>query len=217
MKLQLRHVSMLVLIALVGMLTPQSLSASPTQQTTAQTIPLAISLDNLVSIDATVTVQQAAVQSGKLIVTASVSGTANVRGISATIVSQPITLTVAATCKGGTGTLTLTTSQIKLSLSNGTQATVDPLTVNASASTGGTRELKVTTSPARVALSDGTVLSVSQVTADLTSPPSTQVGSLIGDLHDLICQLADLLAANGDPSQAVTLVNQILTKLISTL
>jgi hypothetical protein len=109
------------------------------------------------------------------------------------------------------------TTAITLSPSDSTRATPDPLTLGISASTGRTAALKVATSPVKLSISDETVLSVSQITIDLTSRSSTAVGGLITDIHDLGCQLAELLRSNGDPSQAVSLLNQLLADVKSAL
>ena len=90
---------------------------TPHASATQQTIPLNVSLDDVLSVNATVTVLQSQITNGQLTLTATISGTAVVNGISATVSSQPLTVTASATCKGGSGTLILTTSSIQLSLS----------------------------------------------------------------------------------------------------
>jgi hypothetical protein len=189
---------------------------TPHASATQQTIPLNLSLDNVLSINATVTVLQSQITNGQLTLTATISGTAVVNGISATVSSQPLTVTATATCKAGSGTLILTTSTIQLSLSNGLTATVDPLMLTVTASCGKTPTLTVTASPGKVSLSDKTVLSTSQCSATLSSPSSTTIGSAVCQVQNLICQLAEILnsSATGDP---IDVLNQFLTKLTMTL
>jgi hypothetical protein len=126
------------------------------------------------------------------VITGSISGSATVKGISATIPAQTITLTASATCKAGTGTLTLSTSPITVSLSTGTQATIAAQT------------LTVTANPVKATISDGTVVSTSQCTVTVSSPSGTSLGAAICGIQNLICQLADLLATNGSVTDAVT-------------
>jgi hypothetical protein len=178
---------------------------------------LNVSLDKAVAVNATVTVAQPSIQNGQLVITGSISGSATVKGISATIPTQSIRLTASASCKAGTGTLTLSTSPLTVSLSNGIQATIAAQTLTVSATCGKTPTLTVSANPIKATISDGTVVSTSQCTVTVSSPSSTSLGAAICDFHDLICQLASLLAANGSVDDAVTLLNQVLTNVTTTL
>jgi len=183
----------------------------------AQTIPLNVSLDNVLSVDATVTIQQSTILNGQLSLTATVSGTAVVNGVSASVATQPITVTASTTCKSGTGTLTLTTSSIVLDLSNGLRTSVSPLTIKVTASCGKTPTLTLTLSPATISISDGTVLSVSQCTVNLSSPSSTIIGNTVCTLKNTICELTDILSAGVSTSDAISKLNQILSNLTNAL
>src|SRR5215217_2735441 len=54
----------------------------------ALTIPLNITLDDLIAVNATLTVDVAVVQTGSLVISASAAGSATLNGISATIDAQ---------------------------------------------------------------------------------------------------------------------------------
>jgi hypothetical protein len=202
----------IALIALTGLVIPVAPSRIANQ--TLQTISLNVDLSDSLSVNASVAVQTLTVANNQATITGSISGTAVINGDSATISSQPITLVVTATCKAGTGTLTLNTSQITLSLSNGLTATVAPATVTASATCGKTPTLTATTSPVQASISDGTFLSVSQCTVKLSSGASTTIGHTICNLSTLICKLFDAITNNGD---IVSLLNQTLAELSFTI
>jgi hypothetical protein len=105
----------------------------------------------------------------------------------------------------------VTTSAITATLSNGTTATIAPLTINVQASCTSTGSLTATTSPLQVSLSDGTQLSLSSTTITATSPRTTTVGTLLCDIEAVICQLAKDLSS-GATTDAVSVLNQILTQ-----
>jgi hypothetical protein len=175
----------------------------------SQTIALNLSLDDAASVDATVTVTNVLPANGTATISGTVKGNVTIAGISGTIAEQPITLTATATCKAGAGSLTLTTSPINASLSNGTQATVGTETLTVSATCGRTPTLTVMAAPATATLTDGTTVTTSQCTATVSSRPSTSLGATICSLQTQICDLATAIA-NGDTSTVVTLLNEIL-------
>jgi hypothetical protein len=174
-----------------------------------QTIPLNLELDNTVVVAATVTVQNATIQNGRLTVTGSVAGTAVVLGTEANIPAQDITVTATAACKGGTGTLVLTTTQIGLNLADGVTATVGGQTLTVTASCGNMPTLNITTGPGQVNLSDGAIVSVSQCTVTVSSPAKTRIGARVCHIQGFICQLSDTTLA----ADAVNLLNEILQEL----
>jgi hypothetical protein len=218
MKVLHRPVALLLLIALISLVVPASADAAATRASGSLKIPLNVSLGNLLSLNATVTVSNLSISNGTLTVNGSLSGTAAVNGTSATVSSHAFTLTAQATCNGTSGTLTLTTSPITLALSTGLTAQVQPLTLTVTAMCrSATSTLQVTVSPVTVTLSDGTVLAVScngcasGVVVTITTPSTTTLGNLICIIQGRICHLANLLANGESPSGAGKLLKQILS------
>lgn len=208
MKTRLLAMFVLLLAALAG---PTSPAASA-----ADTLMLDLALGDDIAVDADVTISQATVQNGVLVLTGSVAGTVTALGRSATLKTQPVTVTADTACKAGTGTLTLTTTQLKASLSDGTTLTVDPATVTVSASCGKTPTLTVTASALSAALSDGTKIRTSSCSVSLSSPSSTTLGGTVCDLKDLICTLDSTVDAQL-LSQAIAELQQVLDQVNSTL
>ena len=182
----------------------------------AVTIPLNLSVDNLVTINASLSVDVAAIQAGELVIDATASGSVILNGTTAIIDVQPFRLTAAATCKAGTGTLMLTTTALNVTLPTGITATVSPASVTASASCGRQPMLTVNASPITATLSDGTSLSTSAISASLSAPANALLGHAICTAQNLICTLTDAIAAGLVPN-AVNLLSQILASLPTTL
>lgn len=199
------------LVAVLGSLTGVGLTAS---SAAAQTIPINLELDDAAAVNATLSVSSVSIVNGEAVITGTLSGTVTIAGVSGTIPSQSFTLQASATCKSGTGTLTLTTSPISATLSDGTQATVGAETLTISASCGKTPTLTVTAAPATATLSDGTTVKTSQCSVSVSSRSSTALGSEICDIQVLICQLAEDIAA-GKTTDLVGLLNQTLSSVLS--
>jgi hypothetical protein len=199
-------------VALVAAVAAFAAGAVPATST-AQTIPLTVALDDAATVNATLSVSNVSIVNGQAVITGTLSGTVTIAGISGTIPSQSFTLTAAATCMGQTGTLTLTTSPITATLSNGTTATVasETLTIKA---TCGNPALTVTASSATVKLSDGTTVQSSQCTVSVSTRPNTTLGANICQIQNLICELAQDLAA-GSTADVVSLLNQILSSTLA--
>jgi len=209
-----RAVGAHLIVAVVLLITGAPVQAVAQQQT----IPLHLALDTILRLDATVTVLTSQIQSGQLQLTATVSGTATVNGTTATVMSQPIAITASVTCRGGSGTLTLSTSEIRLNLSTGLTAVIGAETLMISATCGGqTPTLAVTASPGTVALSDGTVLTTSQCTVTLAASSTTALGNDVCSLEGLICKQLFPLMKSGLTQDAVSTLNQILTQLAKIL
>jgi hypothetical protein len=189
------------------------LTALPVAAEAQQSIPLDVNLGDAASLSATVTVEQGSVQNGQLVLTGSVSGSATIRGISATIDPQAITVAASATCHRGTATLTLNTSTINARLSTGLTATIAPLQIVASATCGRTPTLTVSVSAATITLSDRTVIQTSPCSVSISSPSSTALGAAICQVHDLTCDLATMLANGASATDIVNELNQIITQL----
>jgi hypothetical protein len=186
-------------------------------QTTFETnLTLNIAVDNLLAVEATVsgTVSN---QNGQLVIVGQISGTAVVNGTAASIVVQPVTVVVAASCKAGGATLSVSTSRIVASLSTGLTATIEPLTVTTTSTCGRTPTLTATTSPARITLSDKTTLSVSSCTVSLSSPSSTLIGTLVCEVHDLSCTLASILSSGGSLNDAVNALQGTLNDILAVI
>jgi hypothetical protein len=181
------------------------------------TIPLNLSLNNLVTINAMLSVDTAAIQDGQLVISATASGSVTLNGTTAIISAQPFTVTASATCKAGTGTLTLTTSTLNATLPSGIVARVAPETVTLSASCGRMPSLNVTASPVSVSFSDGTSISTSQISASISSRANAVLGAAICTVQNLICSLRDAIAGGaGLIPTAISLLNQILSTLPTT-
>jgi hypothetical protein len=180
------------------------------------TIPLNLALDNLVTVNATLSVDAAAIQGGQLVISATASGSVTLNGTTAVIAVQPFTLTAATTCKAGTGTVTLTTSALDATLPGGVTATVAAETVTVSASCGRLPTLALTASPISATLSDGTSLSTSAISASLSAPPNTALGSAICAAQNVICTLNTDIAG-GLIANAVGVLSQLLASLPTTL
>lgn len=178
----------------------------------AQTIPLEVSLDGAISVDAVVTIDQASIQNGQLVVTGSVSGSATVAGISATV-SGSVTLTATASCSGGTGRLVLSvTTPTTLTTGSG-QATLAPFTVTLAASCGKTPSLSVSTNGLTATLADKSQVSVGSCSVSISGPASSTLGRTACDAKTLLCELADAINS-GSVSDATSLLNQVLTSLL---
>ena len=195
-----------VAVCLLTIVSPRSASAQ------SVTIPLNLSLDNLVTIDAMLSVDAAAIQAGQLVISATASGSVTLNGTTAILAVQPFTLTASATCKAGTGTVTLTTSALDATLPSGITATVAPETVTVTASCGRTPTLTGTVSPVSASLSDGTSLSTSQISASISSRANAALGSAICTAQNVVCSLNSAIAG-GLVSTAVTLLSQVLSTL----
>jgi hypothetical protein len=191
---------------ILTIVTPRS---APAQSVT---IPLNLSIDNLLTVEAALSVDTAAIQNGQLVVNATASGSVTLNGTTAIIAAQPFTLTASATCKAGTGTLTLTTSTLTATLAGGVTATVAPETVTVSASCGRNPTLNATVSPVSATLSDGTSISTSQISASVSARAKAVLGSAICTAQNLICSLNSALAG-GLITSAVDLLNQVLSTL----
>lgn len=199
------------IMALVCAVTGLAVSSGPAS---AQTVPVNVTLDDAATVNAALDVSNVSIVNGQAVLTGTLSGTVSIAGVSGTIPSQSFTLTASATCKSGTGTLTLTTSPITATLSNGTRATVSSSSVTISATCGKTSTLTVSTAPATANLSDGTTVKTSQCSISVSSPSSTSLGTQICDIQALICQLADDLAGEST-AEVVGLLNQILSSTLS--
>jgi uncharacterized surface anchored protein len=156
---------------LLGVLptSPQAASA------TSQTIDLDLTLSDAVTLDATVTADNVVVEDDTVTVSGSLEGTATVLGESVTIDAQPFTLTAATTCRRGTGTLTLDTSEIDATV-DGRTVSISPATVTATASCGKTSSLDVTAQPVTASIGDATV-STSKCTVSVESEAGSATGS----------------------------------------
>jgi YbbR domain-containing protein len=176
------------------------------------TIPLNLSLDNLVTINATLSVDAAAIQAGQLVVSATASGSVTLNGTTAIVAAQPFTLTASTACKAGTGTLTVTTTTLVATLPGGITARVDPETVTVTVSCGRNPTLGATVSPVSASLSDGTSISTSQISASVSARPNTLLGSAICTAQNLVCGLNTAILG-GLVSTAVDLLNQVLSTL----
>jgi hypothetical protein len=188
-----------------------AVAALATSSASSQTIAVNLELDDAAAVDVTVSDLSVSIQDGNAIISGTVSGTVSVAGVSGKIPSQSIQLTVGATCKSGRGTLTLKTTPISATLSNGTTATVGGATVPVSATCGKTPTLTVTAAPATVSVTDGTTVSTSQCTVKISAPASTTLGATICEFQNLICELATDIAS-GDTTNIVALLNKILSK-----
>jgi YbbR domain-containing protein len=193
-------------VCLFTIVTPRSALAQTV------TIPLNLSLDNLVTVNATLTVDAAAIQAGQLVVSATASGSVTLNGTTAIIAAQPFTVTASTTCKAGTGTLTLTTTTLNATLPGGITATVAPETVTVSVSCGRSPTLNATVSPVSASLSDGTSISTSQISASISARANTALGSAICTGENVVCSLNTAIAG-GLVSTALDLLNQVLSTL----
>jgi Fe-S-cluster formation regulator IscX/YfhJ len=172
---------------LLGVLptSPQAASA------TSQTIDLDLTLSDAVTLDATVTADKVVVEDDTVTVSGSLEGVATVLGKSVTIDAQPFTLTAATTCRRGTGTLSLDTTEIDATV-DGRTVSISPATVTATASCGKTPSLDVTAQPLTASIGDATV-STSKCTVSVESEAGSPTGSALCDVKELICELAELL------------------------
>jgi hypothetical protein len=198
--------------ACAGMVCLLTIASSRSADAQSVTIPLNLSLDNLVTVNATLSVDTAVIQAGQLVVSATASGSVTLNGTTAIIAAQPFTLTASATCKAGTGTVTLTTSTLTATLPGGVEARVAPETVTVSASCGRTPTVNATVSPVSASLSDGTSISTSQISASVSARANAILGSAICAAQNVICTLNSAIAG-GLVSAAVDLVNQLLSTL----
>jgi hypothetical protein len=190
-----------------------AVTALPLAAQAQQSFPLDVNVGDAGFVSATVVVEHGSSQNRQLLLTASVSGSATIRGISATIASQPITVTASATCHAGTATLTLNTSTIDTRLATGQNATIAPLQVVASATCGRTPTLTVSVSAATIVLSDGTVIQTSPCTVYISNPSRTNLGVAMCQVHDLIYDLATMVANGASVTDIVNELNQILVQL----
>ena len=174
----------------------------------AQTIPLDLNLGDLGVVDATVTVQQASSDAGQLLVSGTVTGTAILRGLAATIQPQPVTLKVGAVA----ATLTVTTNALVAALSDGTTANVAPITVvTSSVCTQGAAT--ATVNPLLVTMSDGSTLTTTQVGLTLRTPPLSTLGAVVCLLDGLTRELARVLATGGAAADAINFLVQVLAQI----
>ena len=190
-----------------------TLTALPLAAQAQQSFPLDVNVGDAGFVSATVTVEHGSSQNSQLLLTASVSGSATIRGISGTIAPQSITAAASATYHAGTATLTLNTSTINIRLATGQTATIAPLQIVASATCGRTPTLTVSVSAATIMLSDGTVIQTSPCTESISSPSRTNLGGAMCQVHDLIYDLATMLANGASVTDIVNELNQILVQL----
>jgi hypothetical protein len=202
------------LLALCVLLAAALVGPSSPVASAEETLDLA--LGEKVAVDAAVTVTETTVESGTLILSGSVDDTATVLGRTATIETQPVTVTADTSCKGGSGTLVLTTTELSASLSDGTTLTVDPAKVTVQASCGKEPSLKVTADALTVSLSDGTTVQTSSCTVEVSSPAFTEIGSTLCEIKELICELDDLVSGQR-LTEAVDQLQQVLDTVESTL
>lgn len=191
------------------------LSATTAHAQSGLTIPLNLSLSNLVSVNTTVTVEQAAIENGQLIVTASVEGTATITGITASVGTQPVTVKVSTKCKNNNARLVLETSEIVATLPTGIEAVIDPLRVTVAAGCRKFASLMVQVSPVKVSLSDGTSIAVSSVLVKATSPSDALIGSVLCEVQEIICTLDGILTRNeGSVSDAIEELTTLLDRVL---
>lgn len=182
-------------VALVGVLTlvlGGALNAASPASASADEIMLDLALSDAVELEATVTVTELTVDGGDLVVEGSIEGEATILGATAVIDTQPVTVEAETACKGGSGTLTLSTSQLDATLDEGTTATVDPATVTVSATCGKSPTLELVAEPLTATV-DGTEIETSECTLTVSSHASTSAGKVICTLKDVICELAELV------------------------
>lgn len=204
------------LLALLVLLAAALVGPSSPVASAEETLALDLALGENVAVDAVVTISETTVESGTLVLSGSVDGTATVLGRTAALETQPVTVTADTSCKRGTGTLVLTTTELSASLSDGTTLTVDPAKVTVQASCGKEPSLEVTAGALTASLSDGTTVQTSSCTVEVSSPASTELGSTLCEIKELICQLDDMLSGQR-LTEAVEQLQQVLDTVETTL
>ena len=182
----------------------------------SETVELDLSLADTLHLDATLSDVDASVQDDALVASGILAGTATLLGESVDIAAQSFTLTASTSCKGGSGTLILSTSQIEGTL-DGKAVTVEPATVTVKATCGKTPTLTLTTDPLAAMVGESTV-STSKCSVTVSSPAATPLGGSICQVKESICELNGLLRdGTAAPEDIVAQLDSTLTALADAL